>query len=119
MFNWPDSALNFDTISLHRRIGQTWLNKTTPQIVDESLFEIVGHLNLGASLIETEAERFELAELNFKATQKARNSIAYGAASAYGKTGIDLLAANGWQAHYPLMLNLHQLVASMKKQKPV
>jgi PAS domain S-box-containing protein len=100
-----------ERVSLHRRIGQTWLNKTTPQILDESLFEIVGHLNLGASLIETEAERFELAELNFKATQKARNSIAYGAASAYGKTGIDLLAANGWQAHYLLMLNLHQLAA--------
>ena len=97
--------------SLHWRIGQIWLNNTTPQIMDERLLDIVGHLNLGAGLIETEAERFELAELNFKVAQKAKNNTAYAAASEYAQMAISLLAEIGWQAHYPLMLKLHELAA--------
>ena len=69
---------------------------------------------MGAGLIETEAERFELAELNFKAAQKAKNNTAYAAASEYAKTGIGLLVANGWQAHYLFTLKLHQLAAEVE-----
>ena len=99
---------------LHRRIGQSWLNKTTPQILDEHLLNIVRHMNLGTGLIETEAERSELAELNFKAAQKARNTAAYSAAGAYAQMAISLLAEIGWQAHYPLMLKLHELAAEVE-----
>ena len=96
---------------LHWQIGRILLAETSPQARDELLFDLVGHLNLGASLIETDAERIELAKLNLKATQKALQATAYKTAGAYAQTAIGLLAANGWQAHYLLTRKLHQLAA--------
>jgi PAS domain S-box-containing protein len=95
----------------HWHIGRTLLAETSPQAGDERLFDLVGHLNMGASFIETDAERIELAKLNLEATQKALQATAYKAAGAYAQTAIGLLAANGWQAHYLLTLKLHQLAA--------
>jgi len=96
---------------LHWQIGRTLLAETPPQDRDESLFDLVGHLNLGASLIGTDAERIELAEMNLKAAQQALQATAHAAADAYAQMAIGLLAPNGWQAHYLLMLKLHQLAA--------
>jgi PAS domain S-box-containing protein len=96
---------------LHRRIGRTLLRETPPQAREERLFDLVGHLNWGASLVETDAERIELAEMNLNAAQKALQATASEAASAYAQTAIEMLAENGWQAHYLLTLKLHQLAA--------
>ena len=96
---------------LHWQIGRTLLAETQSQARDEHLFDLVGHLNLGSSLIETDAERIELVELNLQAAQQAWLATAYATAATYTQTAISLLAADDWQAHYLLMLKLHQLAA--------
>ncbi|MEG5064019.1 AAA family ATPase [Microcoleus sp. B3-A4] len=95
----------------HLKIGQLLLQNYSELEREEKLFDIVGHLNLGLKLIAQASEREALALLNLKAGQKARNSTAYAAATAYLQTGIELLRPNCWQSQYQLTLNLYVAAA--------
>ncbi|MEG4279349.1 AAA family ATPase [Microcoleus sp. MON1_C1] len=95
----------------HLKIGQLLLQNSSELEREEKLFDIVGHLNLGIEAIAQASEREALALLNLKAGQKARNSTAYAAATAYLQTGIELLRANCWQSQYELTLNLYVAAA--------
>src|SRR4028118_605431 len=92
-------------------MGQLLLHKYSAREKEEKLFDIVGHLNQGIELINHLSEREALALLNLEAGQKARNSTAYAAATAYLQTGIELLRANCWQSQYELTLNLYVAAA--------
>ncbi|MEH2089601.1 trifunctional serine/threonine-protein kinase/ATP-binding protein/sensor histidine kinase [Nostoc sp.] len=91
----------------HLKIGKLLLHSSSEVELEEKLFDIVRHLNQGIELIAQPQEREDLAQLNLKAGQKARNSTAYTAARVYFQTGIDILTANCWQDQYELTLNLH------------
>ncbi|MEH1765589.1 MAG: AAA family ATPase [Nostoc sp.] len=91
----------------HLKIGQLLLHSSSEVELEEKLFDIALHLNQGIELITQPQEREDLAQLNFKAGVKARNSTAYTAARVYLQTGIDILTANCWQDQYELTLNLH------------
>ncbi len=91
----------------HLKIGQL-LQKSLSEIeLEEKLFDVVGHLNRGQSLIEQPLEREVLAQLSLKAAIKAKNSTAYAAAKMYLQSGIDLLEASCWQSQYDLTLKLY------------
>ncbi|MEG4503386.1 AAA family ATPase [Microcoleus sp. F6_B4] len=91
----------------HLKIGLLLLENLSKIELEEKLFDLVGHLNLGIELIAQSRERQELAQLNLQAGVKARNSTAYAAARVYLQTGIELLTANCWQHQYELTLNLY------------
>jgi predicted ATPase/class 3 adenylate cyclase len=91
----------------HLKIGQLLLQSSSEMEREEKLFDIVEHLNLGQESIAQAKEREALAQLNFKAGQKARNSTAYAAAKVYLQIGINLLTANCWKSQYELTLNLY------------
>ncbi|MEH2369353.1 trifunctional serine/threonine-protein kinase/ATP-binding protein/sensor histidine kinase [Nostoc sp.] len=91
----------------HLKIGKLLLHSSSEVELEEKLFDIALHLNQGIELIAQPQEREELAQLNFKAGVKARNSTAYTAARVYLQTGIEILTANCWQDQYELTLNLH------------
>ena len=97
----------------HLQIGQLLLQNSSEIEHEEKLFDIVGHLNLGQELICLPSKREELAQLNLKAGQKARNSTAYAAARLYIQTGLELLTANCWQTQYELTLNLYIAAAEI------
>ncbi|MEG4228378.1 AAA family ATPase [Microcoleus sp. N9_B2] len=99
----PDS----DKKATHLKIGQLLQQNLSEIEQEEKLFNIVRHLNQGEELITQHSEREALAQLNFKAAQKARSSTAYAAARIYVQTGIELLTANCWQSQYELTLNLY------------
>jgi len=95
----------------HLKIGQL-LQKNSSEIErEEKIFDIVGHLNLGQTLIIQPRERAKLAQLNLEAGFKARNSTAYSAARVYLQIGIELLEADCWFRQYELTLNLHVAAA--------
>lgn len=75
----------------HQRIGQLLLAKSTAQEQESRRFEIVNHLNRGADLLTTAAQRLHLAQLNQKAGEKAQQASASAAALDYFTTGIQLL----------------------------
>ncbi len=92
----------------HLKIGQLIKESCSKQEREEKIFDIVGHLNIGKSLITKTKERTELAQLNLAAGKKARLSTAYDAAIDHLETGIGLLGEEAWIGQYDLMLNLYR-----------
>ncbi|TYQ31106.1 AAA family ATPase [Pseudanabaena sp. UWO310] len=93
----------------HFKIGQLLQKNLSDIELEEKLFDVVGQLNCGKSLIEPREREF-LARLNLKAAIKAKNSTAYMAAKMYLQSGIDLLDT-GWQGQYDLTLKLYTAYA--------
>ncbi len=92
----------------HLQIGQLLLQNVEDKNLEDNIFEIVNHLNLGIPLIDQPLEKAELASLNLMAGQKAKNAIAYEPAFSYFKIGLGLLTPECWQVQYDLALTLHE-----------
>ncbi len=73
----------------------------------EKFFRVVDHLNAASHLLESEQEKYDLAELNLMAGKRAKSATAYEAALRYLNSGIGLLDHQGWQHHYELTFDLH------------
>ncbi|NER99045.1 MAG: AAA family ATPase, partial [Symploca sp. SIO1B1] len=74
----------------------------------DNIFELVDHLNLGRGLIVDQQEKFELAQLNLKAGQKAKDATAYSAALQYLRTIGQLLTEDLWTVDYEFALAVHK-----------
>ncbi|MBD2597986.1 AAA family ATPase [Nostoc spongiaeforme FACHB-130] len=97
----------------HLQIGRLLLQDSSDEQQEESIFAIVGQLNLGQSLITDVSEKFLLAECNLKASQKALLATAYTSAWDYARNGLELLDKSAWNEQYLLTLNLHNLAAEV------
>jgi predicted ATPase/signal transduction histidine kinase len=91
----------------HLRIGRTLLAHTPQDRLAETVFEVVGQLNRGASLITTADERQRLAELNLIAGGRAKATTAFVSALAYLTAGMALLSPGSWDSGYELTFALH------------
>ncbi|MCL6702844.1 ATP-binding sensor histidine kinase [Pseudomonas sp. T1.Ur] len=80
----------------HLRIGRLLAAQTEPQSLEAAIFEIVGQLNRGVTLISDQDEREQLAELNLIAGRRAKASTAFNSALSYFTVGAQLLDENGW-----------------------
>ncbi|WP_438031960.1 AAA family ATPase [Sorangium sp. So ce204] len=90
---------------VHLGIGRLLLKGRRPDEREDTLFEIVGHLNRGAALLRSRAERDELAALNLRAGRKAEAAAAYESAAALFAAGMALLAdepQERWETQYAL-----------------
>ncbi len=91
----------------HYQFGRILRENIRPGHLEEHLFEIVHHLNLGSRIIKLESERFDLARLNLSVGKKAKVSSAYESAATYFNIGLSLLSADSWQRQYHLTLSLY------------
>ncbi|WP_441292537.1 AAA family ATPase [Sorangium sp. KYC3313] len=91
---------------VHLRIGQLLLKGRRPGEREESLFDVVGHLNRGAALLRSEVERDELAALNLRAGRKAKAAAAFQSAAALLAAGLSLLAPSRWETRHELTYEL-------------
>ncbi len=91
----------------HLKLGRLLLHNTPPSALDENLFDLVNQLNLGSDLIENQGEKYQLAELNLQAGQKAKAATAYEPALRYLSRGLELLNSTSWDSRYDLTLQLH------------
>ncbi|XYI04115.1 AAA family ATPase [Sorangium sp. So ce1128] len=91
---------------VHLGIGRMLLKAQHAEEPEETIFDVVGHLNRGAALIGSQAERDELAALNLRAGRKARAAAAFHAAAALFAAGAALLAPDRWETQYELTYNL-------------
>ncbi|MEK7990062.1 MAG: AAA family ATPase [Thiotrichaceae bacterium] len=92
---------------IHYQFGRILRENIKPGHLEEHLFEIVHHLNLGINMIHVESERFDLARLNLSVGKKAKASSAYESAANYFNTALSLLPKNSWQRQYHLSLSLY------------
>ncbi|MGD1806326.1 trifunctional serine/threonine-protein kinase/ATP-binding protein/sensor histidine kinase [Dapis sp. BLCC M126] len=101
----------------HLNIGKLLLEKTSNDQQENKLFDIVNHLNIGIELVTSSRERNALVLLNLRASQKAKTSTAYVAASGYLAIAMDLLPENSWEIQYDLTLELHEERAEIEDLK--
>ncbi|MBD2043923.1 hybrid sensor histidine kinase/response regulator [Microcoleus sp. FACHB-672] len=91
----------------HLKIGQLLLQNTTPEERKENIFALVNQLNYGIDLLTSESEKYELAELNLIAGQKAKAATAHDSAVKYLNVGLGLLASDSWECQYALTFTLY------------
>ena len=91
----------------HLRIGRFILTHTPEQQLMERIFEIVGQLNRGLSLITTPAEREQLAELDLIAGKRAKAATAFTSAINYFTLGASLLGPDAWETRHELVFALY------------
>ena len=96
-----------DKTVVHGQVGRLLLQHSTEETLEERLFDIVGHLNTGATLITDQEERTHLADLNLRAGRKAKTSTAYQPALNYFTEGTVHLPADAWKTNYDLAFALH------------
>jgi predicted ATPase/signal transduction histidine kinase len=98
----------------HLNIGQLIRSSTAEADLEtNTIFEIVGHLNISSDLITQTDQKIDLAQLNLIAGNKAKAANAYEPALTYCRTGLALLEdLGGWQNQTSLMLALHEGAAA-------
>ena len=98
--------------AMHGRVGRLLLDNLSEEERSDRLFEIVGHLNSGRSLLDTTEARRELAELNVQVGRRAISSAAYRPALGFLNQAIELLGDDAWQQAYDLALSAHTETAN-------
>jgi len=93
-----------DLPAVHLRIGRLLLRSTPADVLEEILFDVVGHLGSG---LEGEGvgdpdERVEFARLHLAAGKKARDATAYAAAARYFSAGLAFLGDRAFVEQYEL-----------------
>ncbi|WP_170958832.1 AAA family ATPase [Magnetospirillum sp. 15-1] len=101
-----------EMVATHLQIGRRMLERLPESEIDDRLFDVVHHLNLGRQMITAQAERDALARLNVQAGRKAKSSSANASARVYFTLARNLLAADCWDsAHgetFALFLDLSE-----------
>ncbi|BAY29088.1 serine/threonine kinase [Nostoc carneum NIES-2107] len=93
--------------STHYKIGKLLLNNMSIQEQNDNIFALVNQLNFGVALLTNQAQKDELANLNFIAGRKAKAAIAYEAAVNYLNIGLNLLGTDSWKSQYNLTSDLY------------
>lgn len=91
----------------HLQIGRALLAHLSRDRLAENVFDIVGQLNRGASLITAATEKEHLAELNLIAGKRAKAAAAFASALNYLTAGTALLGPGAWDRSYELAFALH------------
>ena len=100
-----------DRTAIHLDIGRLLLQNTDAKEQEESLFEIVNHLNQGITLITHAEERLSISKLNLEASKKAKLTSAFSESFNYVQNAIHLLPENPWENEYELTLSIYQEAA--------
>jgi PAS domain S-box-containing protein len=90
----------------HLRIGRLLARHIPPEKREEAIFDIVNQLNRGATLMTSQDEREQLAELNLLAGKRAKASTAYASALKYLTAGAALLPGDAWERRNELIFEL-------------
>jgi hypothetical protein len=88
---WTDA----ERTAFHYRAGRRLLERTPAAALDERLFEILDHLNRGATHVRAD-ERAQLVELNLRAGRKALKTGAAAAAEPYLARARELFVDSDW-----------------------
>ena len=80
-----------DRVYIHLRIGRYLLQQTESERIEEQIFNLVKHFNIGRKLFSLGSFGLRLAEFNLIAAKKAKSAIAYEVAANYLNIALELL----------------------------
>ncbi len=97
----------------HLKIGMALLDSTPDDEVNEHIFDLVNHWNIGVEVITDQGGKDRVAELNLLAGRKARSSAAYEQAFLYFEKGLLLLSGDCWKRNYSFSLQFMEEAAEI------
>ncbi|MBW4527937.1 MAG: AAA family ATPase [Phormidium tanganyikae FI6-MK23] len=100
--------------AVHLKIGRLLYANALEGTSSDHIFELVGHLNLGQSLITQSDEKVKLADLNVQASLKAKRAAAYSVAQDCLSNAESNLTEAAWSENYELMFALHREKAEIE-----
>lgn len=92
--------------STHLRIGKLLSEALSQRDLEDSIFEVVNHLNRGVTFITDRDERIRVAALNLMAGKRAKAATAFEAALTYLTAGRALLGSTAWEDAHRLTFDL-------------
>lgn len=93
--------------TLHLGLGRMLLERTGRDALQERIFEIVTHFELGGTAITDTSERYAAAELALVAGRRALGSAAWEPALRYFSAGLALLPEDAFDSRHELAFALH------------
>jgi len=81
--------------------------------LENNLYLVVNQLEQGIELVESQDEKYMIAELGLRAGEKAIESSDYHTAASYFDFGIGILCDDHWRHHYRLSLSLFESAAEV------
>ncbi|MBF3337526.1 AAA family ATPase [Leptospira borgpetersenii serovar Hardjo-bovis] len=106
--------------SLRLKIGRILLENLNEKALEDSIFDVVNHLNTGSPLVTEYSEKRKLIQLNLQAAQKAKLSAAYKPSKLYSEKARELLLSFSksgkddkglWEKEYDLAYAVHKELA--------
>jgi len=92
--------------AVHLRIGRLLLKNLNSEQLEDQLFEVVNHLNLGSEYITDPVESRYLVQLNVWAGRRAKASNAYILAIHFFDAASSLLTSDVWDSDYDQVFDL-------------
>ncbi|MEM9544066.1 MAG: hypothetical protein AAGA60_31855 [Cyanobacteria bacterium P01_E01_bin.42] len=108
-----DLISNADKAATHYRIGTMLYQQLSSTAKSERIFELVGPLNYGISLITEIQKRDEFAKLNLITCRKARDATAYQTSREYAIAGLSWLGKKAWFRQYKITFALFELAVEL------
>lgn len=93
--------------SFHLLLGSRLFISTPPSEMKQMIFFIVDNMNRGSEYIDELDQKYEVAQLNLDAGEKALSASAFESASRYILAGLSLLGPDSWEVNYKLSIKLY------------
>lgn len=94
--------------AIHARLGQLLIEHTDPDELDDAIFDITMHLNLGVARLTTAEQRRQARQLNHRAGRRARDSSAYATSLQCLRAAMELLEDDAWASDYDETVGLYR-----------
>ncbi|HNR07349.1 MAG TPA: adenylate/guanylate cyclase domain-containing protein [Saprospiraceae bacterium] len=91
-----------DRETIHFRTANLLYSKSTPEKLNDFLFDIANHFSLSKNRVFEQGDRRSIAALYLNAGSKAKDSTSYDVAIKYLSAARDLLPEQSWQSDYEL-----------------
>ena len=100
----------------HKLIARTYIdrifqNDSEESLTNSQLFPIVEHLAAGRGKYESDAQRYDEAQFNYRAGMAAMEGLALEAANHFLSQSVELCSLSMWDSDYEFMLSLHKHLA--------
>ncbi|CUW39718.1 putative ATPase (modular protein) [Magnetospirillum sp. XM-1] len=84
----------------HLRIGRMLLAGLDEGALEDQIFDVVNHFNIGAELVTDPEERRRVRLMNVRAGEKAKASAAYATARTFFVEAMEMLPPSAWEDDY-------------------
>ncbi|MGA8164639.1 MAG: ATP-binding sensor histidine kinase [Waddliaceae bacterium] len=91
---------------IHYEIGKRLLASTSKEEIEETIFDVVYHLNKALHIVKDPEEKLAYSRLNLLASTRSKNASSYQSAVSFAEVGLQWLSEEQKESEYALWYNL-------------